>query len=120
MTMEYRTIDLRTEEGRATAERLIKAGWIPGEPGYDTLQFRRFERQPIVVGTPYFVSQKKAIQYHLEHGQGTGYMDALKIVQQKVKDGEIHVGKKPPHKEDETLTRIDNGTRYAIESYPDE
>jgi hypothetical protein len=59
------------------------------------------------IGTSHFVSRDTAINYY------RGYGFDAKAVDQKIADGEIHIGK-PKLNPNEYLTVIDNGARYAI------
>lgn len=67
-------------------------------------------RSSMTVGTSHFVSEESAIRYYTDYG----YSDVREAVTQKLRDGEIHIGK-PPLKENQKLRVIDDGTRYAIE-----
>jgi hypothetical protein len=60
-------------------------------------------------GTSHFVSVPDAVRYYRDH-EGD---DAENAVARKITDGEIHIGP-PTLKPGETLSTIDNGTRYAI------
>jgi hypothetical protein len=60
-------------------------------------------------GTSYFRSLMHAVWYYeSQYGKA-----ALKIVPEKIRDGEIHIGM-PPLKHGETCFLIDNGTRWAV------
>jgi hypothetical protein len=62
------------------------------------------------IGTNYFLSFAAAVRYYRDyHGN-----DACIVVPQKLRDGEIHIGR-PILKPGQRLVLIDNGTRYAIE-----
>ena len=61
------------------------------------------------VGTSNFVSRAAAIKYYSDYG----YADEEHAVSRKLYEGEISIGN-PPLKPGETLSIIDNGTRYAI------
>jgi hypothetical protein len=63
-------------------------------------------------GTSYFVSERDAVWYYRKY-EGA---NAKRAVQRKLEAGEIHIGK-PPLKPGDTLSLIDNGTRYAITSH---
>jgi hypothetical protein len=41
MTLEYKTVSLRTAKGIKTAERLKAQGWQQGSVGFETIQFYR-------------------------------------------------------------------------------
>ncbi len=57
-------------------------------------------------GTSHFVSLQTAVRYYKDYGYG------LNDVQQKVKDGEIHLG--PPVVKDGQKLSIIDGGRYAL------
>lgn len=62
----------------------------------------------MIIGTPYFVSEGAAYDYYyLSYGIGAYE------VQQKLADGEIHLGQ-PPLQPGDTLTTVDHGRRFAI------
>lgn len=63
--------------------------------------------QSYYVGTSYFVSFPAALRYYRPYGFDRA------AVQQKLDEGEIHIGK-PPVKAGETLSLIDGRTRYQI------
>jgi hypothetical protein len=65
-------------------------------------------------GTACFVSKAKAARYYYSQGYGESYAEAAFIVNDKLAAGEIKIGK-PKVRESETLSIIDNGTRYAVE-----
>ncbi len=60
-------------------------------------------------GTSYFTSKSAAVRYYRAY-EGAG---AAAAVDRKLAEGSIHIGK-PNLKANESLTIIDNGTRYAI------
>lgn len=62
-------------------------------------------------GTSYFVSKEAAVKYY----KGQDYDDAEVAVEQKLKDGEIHIGK-PELKDGETLKVNKEEGRYFIEA----
>ena len=68
---------------------------------------KRLQTMALTVGTSYFVNQKAAQRYYRDYG-----LDVFDVVR-KITEGEIHVGK-PTLKPGETLSVIDDGTRYAI------
>ncbi len=61
----------------------------------------------MIVGTSYFKSFRAAVRYYKPYG-----FDA-EAVQQKLDEGEIHIGE-PPTKQGDSLQLIDGGTRYQI------
>ncbi len=61
------------------------------------------------IGTSHFKDLYSAYRYYAPYG----YND--KDVDRKISEGEIHIGA-PTLKPGETLSMIDNGTRYAINS----
>ncbi len=65
----------------------------------------------MTIGTSYFVSLSAAVRYYKPYGTDKAN------VEQKIAEGEIHIGK-PPVKPGEKLFKIDDGTRYAIENVP--
>lgn len=63
------------------------------------------------IGTSHFVSYDKALEYY----QYLAVFDDVRdLVDHKLDDGEIHIGK-PLVKSGETLVIIDDGTRYAVQ-----
>ena len=60
-------------------------------------------------GTAHFVDWQAAVRYYAPYGYDRA------AVRRKIEEGEIHLGR-PPLKEGERLTIIDEGTRYAIET----
>jgi predicted membrane protein len=62
-----------------------------------------------IIGTSYFKDLYSAFRYYAPYG-----FDDIDVVR-KISEGEIHIGK-PSVEQGETLTLIDNGTRYAITS----
>lgn len=59
-------------------------------------------------GTSFFTSRKAAEKYYSDYED-----DAIAAVTRKLAAGEIHLG--TPHlKDGESISIIDNGTRYAI------
>jgi len=60
-------------------------------------------------GTSHFVSKAAAIRYYRD----TEGDNAREAVERKLSEGEIHIGA-PDLKPGETLSVIDNGTRYEI------
>lgn len=60
------------------------------------------------VGTSHFVSMASAQRYYAD------YHLTAAAVARKIAEGEIHIGQ-PETKPGQTLSLIDNGTRYAIE-----
>lgn len=60
-------------------------------------------------GTAYFKSMSRAAHYFAEQGDE----DAAVTVANKLRDGEIHIGR-PPLLPGQALVLIDNGTRWAI------
>jgi hypothetical protein len=65
------------------------------------------------IGTSYFVSHAAAVRYYREYEPGMTREHVRRIVDHKVADGSIHIGK-PELKPHQKLSLIDNGTRYAI------
>ena len=65
----------------------------------------------VTVGTSYFKDIASAQRYYAEYD----YEDVASTVARKIAEGEIHIGK-PDVRVGETLSLIDNGTRYAITS----
>ena len=63
-------------------------------------------------GTSYFVSRAMAVCYYKPY-EGGNLKDASQAVDRKIAAGEIHIGA-PKLKAGETLSIIDDGTRYAI------
>lgn len=61
----------------------------------------------MTTGTAYFTSLQAAYRYYRPYGHNHAAVD------QKITDGEIHVGR-PATKDGERLTIIDGGTRWAI------
>lgn len=59
------------------------------------------------IGTAYFVSLHAAYRYYRPYGTDKAAVD------QKIAEGEIHIGK-PPLQPGDVLTVIDEGTRYQI------
>lgn len=59
-------------------------------------------------GTCYFVSREAAIKYYREYER-----DPARAVETKLSEGSIQIGK-PALRAGETLTIIDDGTRYAV------
>jgi len=49
-SVEYKTIDIRSEKGIREAELLKSQGWIMGSTGLDTIQFYRQKRSPLSTG----------------------------------------------------------------------
>ena len=66
------------------------------------------------IGTSYFVSRAMAVRYYKPY-EGGNLADATRAVDRKIAAGQIHIGK-PELKPGETLSVIDDGTRYAITS----
>lgn len=64
-------------------------------------------------GTSYFVSRNTAIRYYSDYEPGSSWATVAGVVDRKLDEGAIHIGK-PELKEGQTLSVIDNGTRYAI------
>ena len=62
-------------------------------------------------GTSHFVNRAFAVKYYREYEQTL--TDAVAAVDRKIAEGAIHIGK-PALKAGETLSVIDDGTRYAI------
>ncbi len=73
------------------------------------------ESKVITYGTSYFVSRAMAVRYYRPYAAEDTPKSAVECVDRKLADGEIHIGK-PPLKDGDTLTIIDEGTRYAITS----
>lgn len=66
-------------------------------------------------GTSHFVSRAMAVRYYGEYTPGAKLAEKVATVDRKLKEGSIHIG--PPElKPGETLSVIDDGTRYAITS----
>jgi hypothetical protein len=63
----------------------------------------------MITGTSHFVSIEAAERYY----QPYGYDNVRETVQQKIREGEISIGK-PSIKPGEGLTLIDGGMRYGI------
>lgn len=63
----------------------------------------------ITVGTSHFKSRNAARRYYEPYGYDAAAVD------RKIADGEIHLGP-PILKPGESLSLIDDGTRYAIKS----
>ncbi len=61
----------------------------------------------MIVGTSYFKSKAAAIRYYRPYGFDRA------AVEQKLAEGEIHIGV-PPTKPGDTLQLIDGGTRWQI------
>lgn len=61
------------------------------------------------VGTAHFVSRKHAVKYYRDYH----YEDTEKAVDQKLAEGEIHIGP-PALKKGQSLELIDNGCRYCL------
>ncbi len=61
-------------------------------------------------GTSYFVSRSAAERYY----KSQGYDDAKETVRDKIRSGDIHIGR-PPVKAGQRVITVDGGKRYAIE-----
>jgi len=64
----------------------------------------------MITGTHHFVSRDAAVRYYKPYH----YDDTTAAVARKITEGEIAIGE-PLLKPGQTLSIIDNGTRYAIE-----
>jgi hypothetical protein len=69
----------------------------------------------ITTGTSHFLSLNSAIRYYRDYEPAKTRPEIARSVGHKIEEGLIHIGK-PTLKAGETLTVIDNGTRYAIRS----
>ena len=67
---------------------------------------------PTTIGTSFFVSRAAAVRYYA-HQYADYPSSARAMVDQKLQAGDIHIGA-PAVLDDETLSVVDNGTRYAI------
>jgi hypothetical protein len=65
----------------------------------------------VTVGTSYFVDRVKAVKYY--RNQCHDNRMALAVVANRLRAGDIHIGK-PDIKPGQELIIIDDGTRYAI------
>jgi hypothetical protein len=66
----------------------------------------------MIHGTAYFVSKSSAVRYYRSQGFGSR-VEVEAIVERKLADGEIHVGK-PDVPEGMTLVILDHGCRYGL------
>jgi len=70
------------------------------------------------IGTCYFVSFRLACRYYADYEPGISRSELEAVVQRKIDEGQIHIGL-PPIKVGQIISRIDNGTRYALSEYDD-